>query len=65
MPQWQPQAHGRGGDAFDLKRAAVAQVRDDQKRHVYLAADQQMFQVFAGILDGRYLDRRKGAPEPG
>ena len=52
MAERQPQPIGRDLDDFGLQRHAVAQVGDDHDRDIELAADQQMLEIVAIVLDG-------------
>ena len=56
----QPQPVGRDLEDFRLQRHAVAQVGGDHDCKIELAADQQMLEIVAIVLDGRYLHRRMG-----
>ena len=61
MAERQPEAVGRGLDDFGLQRHAVAQVGDDHDGDVEFAADQQVFEIAAIVLDGADLDAGAGA----
>ena len=61
MAERQPQAIGGDLQDFGLQRHAVAQVGGDHDGDVELAADQQVLEVVAIVLDGRHLDGGMGA----
>ena len=61
MAERQPEPIGRGLEDLGLQRHAVAQVGDDHDGDVEFAADQQVFEIVAIVLDGRDLDAGIGA----
>jgi hypothetical protein len=52
MAHRQPEAVGRGFEDFGLQRHAVAQVGDDHDGDIEFAADQQVLEIAAIVLDG-------------
>ena len=61
MAERQPQPIGRHFDDLGLQRHAVAQIGDHHHRDIELAADQQVLEVVAIVLDRGDLDAGKGA----
>ena len=61
----QPKPVGRGLEDLGLQRVTVAQIGDHHHRYVEFAADQQVLEVIAIVLDRRDVDTGIGASEAG